>query len=298
MKRAKKSSHGDYTDFLTAIRTFECSIDPLDADYYDQHYDDQQAVTYQQVESPGRVVRSKSGAPLVSTTSIKDYFIKLGVDKFYIRGSGDPAMFRTMQYAVMNYLGFVGYQFSEHDLWDLGYYTHYDSNGLPMYYSDVDVSNWANGVRDKIMEFPEGKIHITDVNTWRGTFTGKHGINSFEDVINPDKQEFIALDHFDNKYQNIVLQLAEHGEKLSNYLGKTVRWSECQPVLTPPDDRPNDVEITLSGLLAGAHLRGAEGVVALLINHENHADENGTAILQYVYDFGGYTTPYAGSAAD
>ncbi|CAI1025224.1 hypothetical protein [Serratia quinivorans] len=297
MKHTNNNNHGDYTDFLTAIRTFECSIDPLQSDYYDQHYDDDKAVTYQQVEYPGRVIRDKNGIPKVSTTSVKGYFTKLGVDKFYTRGSSDPKMFRTMQYAVMNYLGFVGYQFSEHDLWDLGYYSHYDSNGLPMYYSDVDVSNWSNGVRDKIMVFPEGKIHVTDVNTWQGTFTGKHDINSFDDVINPDKQEFIALDHFDNKYQNIVLQLSVLGKKLDDYLGTTLRWSTCEPPLTPPGSRPDSVEITLSGLLAGAHLRGAEGVVALLVNHENHADENGTAILQYVYDFGGYTTPYGKSVA-
>ncbi|MGO4743241.1 hypothetical protein [Serratia quinivorans] len=292
MKRENKYNHGDYTDFLTAIRTFECSIDPLEANYYDAHYEDDKAVSYQQVEYPGRVIRDKDGVPLLSTTSIKGYFIKLGIDKYYTRGSSDPEMFRKMQYAVMNYLGFVGYQFSEHDLWDLGYYHHYDKENLPMYYSDVDVSNWSNGVRDKIMVLPEGKIHITDVNTWRGTFTGKHDINSFDDVINPDKQEFIARDHFDNKYQNIVLQLSGHGKTLSDYLGKTLRWSKCQPRLAPPGDRPDEVAISLSGLLAGAHLRGAEGVVALLVNHENHADENKTAILQYVYDFGGYDTPY------
>jgi hypothetical protein len=28
MKHTKNNNHGDYTDFLTAIRTFECSIDP------------------------------------------------------------------------------------------------------------------------------------------------------------------------------------------------------------------------------------------------------------------------------
>ena len=292
MKREDKYNHGDYTDFLTAIRTFECSIDPKDADYYDKHYEDDKAVTYQQVEYPGRVIRDKNGVPLHSTTSIKGYFIKLGIDKLYTRGSSDPEMFRQMQYAVMNYLGFVGYQFSEHDLWDLGYYSHYDNEQLPMYYSDVDVSNWSNGVREKIMVLPDGKIHVTDVNTWKGTFTGKHGINSFADVIDPDKQEFIALDHFDNKYQNIVLQLADHGKTPNDYLGSTLRWSECQPKLAPPGGRPDEVTLTLSGLLAGAHLRGAEGVVALLVKHENHADENKTAILQYVYDFGGYSTPY------
>ena len=48
----------------------------------------------------------------------------------------------------------------------------------------------------------------------------------------------------------------------------------------------------MSGLLGGAHLRGAEGITALLVDHENRADENGTAILQYVYEFAGYDTPF------
>lgn len=55
---------------------------------------------------------------------------------------------------------------------------------------------------------------------------------------------------------------------------------------------PDAVEITMSGLLGGAHLRGAEGITALLVDHENRADENGTAILQYVYEFAGYDTPF------
>ena len=77
-------------------------------------------------------------------------------------------MFKQMQYATMNYLGFIGYQLSEQDFWDLGYYTHYDENHLPKYYSDVPVSNWANGVRDKIMNLPgKGEVHVTDVNTWQ-----------------------------------------------------------------------------------------------------------------------------------
>lgn len=57
MKHTKNNNHGDYTDFLTAIRTFECSIDPLQADYYDQHYEDDKAVTYQKVEYPGCVIK-------------------------------------------------------------------------------------------------------------------------------------------------------------------------------------------------------------------------------------------------
>lgn len=285
--------NGTYDDFLSAILIFESTIDPKKHQFYTDNYDNNNAVVYQDVEYAGRVIRAQDGSPTKSNTSIKGYFERLGIDKYYTQGSSDPEMFRQMQYSVMNYLGFIGYQFSEQDLWDLGYYTHYDENNLPKYYSDVPVSNWANGVRDKIMELPDkGKIHVTDVNTWKGVFTGKNGINCFDDVRDPDKQDDIAKDHFIDKYNGIVRLLAENGKELNDYLGSTIRWSECHPVITPPEGVPDAVEITMSGLLGGAHLRGAEGIVALLIDNENRADENGTAILLYVYEFGNYDTPF------
>lgn len=55
---------------------------------------------------------------------------------------------------------------------------------------------------------------------------------------------------------------------------------------------PDKVTITYSGLLAGAHLRGAEGVYQLLVQHQNPQDESGTSILSYVYRFGGFETPW------
>lgn len=284
---------GSYDDFLNAVLTFENTIDPQNAQYYTDNYNTPDIVTYQNVEYPGRVVRTNTGETTSSSTTIKGYFERLGIDQYYTPGSTVPEMFRQMQYSVMNYLGFIGYQFSEQDLWDLGYYTHYDENHLPMYYSDILVSNWANGVRDKIMTLPgKGEVHVTDVNTWQGTFTGKNGINSFSDVTDPSKQDYIAKDHFTDKYEGIVTQLGERGKTLADYLGTTIRWSECHPVLTPPEGVPDAIEITMSGLLGGAHLRGAEGVTALLVDHENRADENGTSILLYVYEFGDYDTPF------
>lgn len=106
------------------------------------------------MEYPGRVIRARDGTTTKSNVSIREYFERLGIGKYYTQGSTDPQMFKQMQYATMNYLGFIGYQLSEQDFWDLGYYTHYDENHLPKYYSDVPVSNWANGVRDKIMNLP------------------------------------------------------------------------------------------------------------------------------------------------
>lgn len=285
---------GNYDDFLNAILTFESTISVQQARYYAENYTTPDVVSYPNVERPGRVIRTDSGETTASGTTIKGYFERLGIDKYYVKGSSDPKMFRKMQYATMNYLGFIGYQFSEQDLRDLGYYTHCDENNIPMYYSDVPVANWAHGVRDRIMTLPNaGVVHVTDVNTWRGTFSGKNGIFCFDDLLEPDKQDAVAKDHFADKYCGIVEQLALRGKTPGDYLGKTVRWSECHPALTPPENVPDSVEITLSGLLGGAHLRGAEGIVALLADSENRTDENGTSILLYVYNFGGYATPFS-----
>ena len=283
-----------YDDFLTAIRTFESTIDPKNAQYYADNYDNPSAVPYPKVEYPGRVIRDNQGDPEKSTTSVKRYFQKIGVDHLYTKGTTDPEVFKKMQYAVINYLGFVGYQFSEQDLWVLGYYIHTTAHSIPVIYSDVPNSVWANGVRSTVGRVNDfGWSVITDVNTWKGIWLGKHGINSFEDLMNPDKQDFVAKDHFQFKYNKIVEALAAHGKTLKQYIGTKLYWNECTPPISPPPGgRSNEVTVTMSGLLAGAHLRGAAGVEALLINHENHADENNTTILQYVQDFGGYQTPF------
>ncbi len=146
----KNTFRKTYTEFLEAVLTFESSIDPKMA----AEYKDPTAIEYQKVEKnseenyiPGRVVRNASGNYLTETTSYKTYFHKIGVDHLYIPGSPSPEMFKKMQYAVINFLGFVGYRFSELDLQILGYYEHRNLLDIPVYYSDVDNSHWADGVR-------------------------------------------------------------------------------------------------------------------------------------------------------
>lgn len=129
-------------------------------------------------------------------------------------------------------------------------------------------------------------------------FTGKNGIDSVADFKTPEKHFLVIKDHFANKYNGIVTELAARGKTLDDYLGTYVYWNKLDPpVSPPPGGRPNKVEITLSGLLAGAHLRGAAGVVELLVDHKNPSDENGTYILQYVQDYAGYDTPFADMTA-
>ena len=257
------------------------------AQEYHDKYNDPNAIQYPKVDSPGRVMRDKNGNYVYANMSYKEYFDTIGVGDIYVLGSTDPEMFKKMQYSVINFLGFVGYQFSEQDVWFLNYYEHLDAAGYRKYYVDVPNSTWANGVRDKIINFPDGPVHVTDVNTWGGIWIGKNGINSFEDFKDPDKQDFIAKDHFALKYGNIVKMLnSTPGAKpLEEYLNTYLYWDKCTPSFSPPPGgRSNQVLVTMSGLLAGAHLRGAQGVVDLLVSHKNNADEIGTTILQYVQD--------------
>ena len=226
----KANTRKSYADFLSAIRAFESDISPDSAAVYESGYFDPNAVNYPQVEYPGRVVRDINGNPVYTTTSYKGFFIKIGVDSLYTYGSRDTEMFKRMQYSVINFLGFVGYQFSEQDLWDLGYYTHYDENHLKEYYSDLPNATWANGVRDTIIN----DIHITDVNTWRGQFTGNHGIRSFADFRMPELQGFIALDHFKFKHDRIVKLLKQQGRTIQDFIGTTLYWDQCIPSISPP----------------------------------------------------------------
>ncbi len=59
--------------------------------------------------------------------------------------------------------------------------------------------------------------------------------------------------------------------KYSKYLGRTI----------------NGIEITISGLVAGAHLKGIGGVKKFLKGKDN-ADAYGTMISEYIEKFGGY----------
>ncbi len=51
------------------------------------------------------------------------------------------------------------------------------------------------------------------------------------------------------------------------------------------------VTLTLTGILAAAHLRGAWGTLDLLNNGSASADEYGTSILKYIQQFGAYDAP-------
>ena len=291
-----------YNDFIDAVWKFESSIDPAKQDWYNDNWTKPIIESYPEVEYPGRVVRDPAtGEPVQRhNLTVQQYFDTIGVGNLYDPADPNPD-WEKIQASVINYLGFIGFQFQESDLHDLGYYDYetFTSNQIsyPAHYVDVPVYHWKNDVTmfldsdpDEVSEpmFVTDTVHFED-----GHFTGKHDISSLEDFIDPNKQIYIIRDHFTNKYNRIVKGLESRGKDLADYLRTTVTWDGLTPPIShPPGGRSNSVMITLSGLLAGAHLRGAQGVIELLVDHQNPSDENGTYILQYVQDYAGYQTPF------
>ncbi|WP_372572754.1 hypothetical protein [Ruegeria jejuensis] len=161
---------------------------------------------------------------------------------------------QAMSYRSMNSLGFVGYQFGEALLIDLGYYQ--------------DDLFYGNGAA---------------TNTWDGTWTGKNGVHSLEDFMTGAAQEHAIQEAFGYNLQVIETGLGYQGESLDDYIGSTRSYVDA--------GQPVTVTLTLSGIMAAAHLRGAWGTLSLLQNGAVSTDEYGTSILRYIEQFGGYTTP-------
>ena len=166
------------------------------------------------------------------------------------------AEWEAMAYRSTNTFGFVGFQFGEALLIDLGYYD--------------DDFYYGNGAA---------------LNTWDGTWTGKNGANSLEDFMTAEVQQLAIRDAFGHNLEIIQDGLAAAGQNLDDYIGTTQTYTV--------GGTPVDIEITMTGLLAAAHLRGAPAVVSLLLYGTLSSDEFGTSILQYIEQFGGFEAPTA-----
>jgi hypothetical protein len=152
-------------------------------------------------------------------------------------------------------LGFLGkYQFAEVLLIRLGYYQ------AKVYY--------GNG---------------SNKNYWRGRWTGKNGIDSKVKFLNsPEVQEKAIREAFAVYWQDINNILKTQGKSINEYLDRKKTFDD--------KGKPKTITITISGILAGAHLRGPDKVVQLLTSGKVSYDEFGTSILEYVEEFGGYET--------
>ncbi len=164
----------------------------------------------------------------------------------------------SMAYKSMNTLGFVGYQFGEALLIDLGYYD-----------DDVFYGNGAS------------------TNTWDGSWTGKNGVSSLDEFTTQSAQDVAIREALGHNMKIIEAGLSAAGQSLDDFVGTTRTYNQNGTEVS--------VQLTLSGILAGAHLSGAYAVVNLLLSDSVAADEFGTSILQYIEQFGGFDTPASAS---
>ncbi|MEM1361385.1 MAG: hypothetical protein AAGF94_06660 [Pseudomonadota bacterium] len=226
-------SKGTYIEFRDALRAFESG---WDRDRYD-------AGIIQDWQ-----LNAWAGTP-GNPASVTDFF-----PGYSSWGDLTDAEWDAMSYRSMNSIGFVGYQFGEALLIDLGYYQ--------------DDFFYGNGA---------------STNTWDGTWTGKNGVNSLDDFMSKSAQEQAIQEAFGYNTQVIVNGLANQGLTLDDYIGTTRTYLDNGVETT--------VTLSMTGILAAAHLRGAWGTLNLLLNDSVSVDEYGTSILRYIDQFGGYDSP-------
>ncbi|WP_250122732.1 hypothetical protein [Chroococcidiopsis sp. CCMEE 29] len=205
------------------------------------------------IQEAKRLQEGQKSPPLPGTGLSKGSFLDL-LEALGVSASGLPKG-DLNQYQVENVLGFIGkYQFGESLLIDLGYYK------ATIYYG-----------------------HGATKNYWQGIWTRKNGIDSKSKFLHsPDIQEEAIREAFALNWKLIDETLNGQGTSIDNYLGQ-------QKIF---DDRgvSKTITITLSGILAGAHLRGPYGVANLLLRNRGSHDEFSTSILRYIDEYGGYDT--------
>ncbi|AFY56422.1 putative calcium-binding protein [Rivularia sp. PCC 7116] len=212
--------------------------------------------------------------------------------------SGKPSGDSEQYSSVNNVTGATGkYQFTQRLMQDLDYYQN-DSN-------------------------------LSD-NIWDGEFTGKNGITSLESWKNsPAVQETGIRESFFTNYGYVNSELRKNSiptldttflannkdtktikfYKLNNDLTDFERDENGQPVLNENLEL-TQVNLSLSGIIAGAHLRGGFGVGEVIskLNGKDLVDftdttqfdveyyktylydEINTSIFKYINDFGNYNT--------
>ncbi len=120
-----------------------------------------------------------------------------------------------------------------------------------------------------------------DKNYWQGTWTGKNGINSKAEFINsPEVQEKAIREAFSVYWQDINYLMKKRGKSLDSYLAQIKTFNK--------QGKSKNIKITLSGIIAAAHLKGPDKVVDLLVNGKASQDPFGTSTITYLSEFAGY----------
>ena len=106
-------------------------------------------------------------------------------------------------------------------------------------------------------------------NDWSGIFSGKDGVKSIQDFLNNSTAQENAQIIYKKKQWQYLKAVGAH-----KFLGKII----------------NGYTITASGLLAGAHLKGAGSVIKYLKSNGQITEKDGfgTSVETYIKNFSGY----------
>ncbi len=113
------------------------------------------------------------------------------------------------------------------------------------------------------------KDNTPDTNDWKGSWTGKNGINSKADFFASAEKQAQAINDYNDKQWSYI-----KADGSDQYLGQTI----------------NGILITESGLLAGAHLVGHGGLHKFLASNGQVVPQDGNkiAVTHYIGKFSGY----------
>ncbi len=314
--QAHMASAGDMTNFLDALRGFESGLpDTTDAivNKYQTDYNVASARTYSYLKKdnlgndiPGRIDLACNGNVAPETHSVKRYFQKLDVDRFYNNNASleeRKRMIRKMQYSSLNAWGFVGYQNGEGTLIDSGFYIPETVGGLSKYYSSRPASEWAGigtgrqsevtctGTKETItFRWPGGTVDLItpQVNEWKGTFSGKKDVYQFDDMRIPAKQEQIIRTLMRSNYIAFRELMQARGKDWSDILGTSYDYVHIENGAQVT----KTTTITMSGIIAATHLRGALGVILAIFDGTDAGDETGTTAGFYMDMFQGHDTVF------
>ena len=247
-------------------------------------------IRFPRVASPGRLIRNmSSGLHQFERLTVTEYFDALGVLELF--SPEDPTSLNSMRYASINPWGYIGYQVGEAILIETGYYrarlcsvdVEGQAHTIPSFHcGSLNEGTWVNGKAEHLFYRQESGEWVlgTDVNCWKGTFTGKDGIASLDHLRVPFLQDHMMVEILRFNYTKLSELLAAAGRDIESCLNE--KWWYYE------NSRRIRVNCTVSGLLACCHLNGVAATVELFTNHTNHCDHLGTSALRYMHTFGGH----------
>ncbi|QDG94471.1 hypothetical protein NIBR502774_18140 (plasmid) [Rhizobium sp. NIBRBAC000502774] len=294
--RSVRTISGFYSDFLRELLNFESGLGVEQLDEFRQNYLNDEAVEYVVThvrEADGvRYPTLVGGAVQRRLMSYEAFFTVLGVNDIWIadeqNGGATSDTIRRMQFRSKNWLNFVGYQIGEAALFEAGYYlpatglTQSGETAMKLYvWTDL---SWADDQYEQeyTAAGTDTTVIVTRANTWLGTFTGKNGVWSFEDLLTVSAQNHAIRDIMWMNVDTIHRLIEASDQSLEEIFAKTFPWSG--------GGESGTVNVTMSGILASAHLTGAIGTSNLLLEGNISEDENGTSNTYYMYKFGGAET--------